>query len=169
MKKVLLLLLIMTCTMNITAQVNPIQITKTVDKMTDKVYYSSSETLLVANEEKSKGFRVDFSIREKNNGDISLSNLIVTLAGLGSCNEDNTMIILFENDTKVKLTSWNKFNCKGTSYFSLSRIDKLALSTTPISKIRLTNGRGYKSYTGDLKDKNFFINLFLAIENKNTD
>jgi hypothetical protein len=38
--------------MNITAQVNPIQITKTVDEMTDKVYYISSETLLVANEEK---------------------------------------------------------------------------------------------------------------------
>jgi len=168
MKKVLLLLLVMICTMNIVAQENPIQIVETVDEMTDKIYYSSSETLLVANEEKSKGFRVDFSMTKKNNGDISLSDLIVTLAGLGSCNEDNTMIILFENDTKVKLTSWNKFNCKGTSYFNLSKLDKLALSTTPISKIRLTNGRGYKSYTGDLKDKNFFIDLFLAIEDRNT-
>jgi hypothetical protein len=153
--------------MNIAAQENPIQIIETVDEMTDKVYYSSSSTLLVANEEKSKGFRIDFSMKEKSNGDISLSNLIVTLAGLGSCNEDNTMIILFENDTKVKLSSWNKFNCKGTSYFSISRLDSLALSTTPISKIRLTNGRGYKSYTGDLEDKNFFINLFLAIEYRN--
>ena len=42
------------------------------------------------------------------------------------------------------------------------------LKTQPMSKIRMTNGRTYESYTGDVTDKNkrYFIQLFNAIENK---
>ena len=42
------------------------------------------------------------------------------------------------------------------------------LRTQPISKIRMTNGRTYDSYTGDVKekDKRYFIQLFYALDNK---
>jgi hypothetical protein len=44
------------------------------------------------------------------------------------------------------------------------------LKTVPISKIRMTNGRTYHSYTGEVKDKDkrYFIDLFNAIDSKVT-
>jgi hypothetical protein len=41
------------------------------------------------------------------------------------------------------------------------------LRTQTLSKIRMTNGRTYDSYTGDVKqkDKRYFIQLFYALDN----
>jgi hypothetical protein len=134
-------------------------INETKDDMTDKVSYSISEGLICANIEQSIGFRIDPVIQVKKDNKV-VENLIITMVGLENCNENNTLIILFENGDKITLTSWNKFNCKGTSYFSLipSTIEKL--KENEISKIRLTNGKSYKSFTSELTYKNYFIELF---------
>ena len=89
------------------------------DEMTDKTYYTVSEGLVCANEESTKGFRIDANVSVKNDSKV-IEDLIVKLVGLEKCNEKNVLIILFDNGEKVTLTSWNKFNCKGKAYFSLS-------------------------------------------------
>jgi hypothetical protein len=33
------------------------------------------------------------------------------------------VIFLFDDDTKITITSWNKFNCDGKAYFTLSEDD----------------------------------------------
>jgi hypothetical protein len=40
------------------------------------------------------------------------------------------------------------------------------LRTLPMSKIRMTNGRSFDSYTGDVKakDKRYFIQLLYALD-----
>jgi hypothetical protein len=109
-------------------------------------------------EDKSKGFRITpHFVTAK--GSLHLGNLIVTFAGLENCNENNKLIILFEGGEKLQLVSWNKFNCKGTAYFSVLPKYKKKLMTLPIEKVRITNGRSYKSYTNEIEYKNYFIDL----------
>ena len=138
-------------------------INETKDDMTDKVSYSISEGLVCANIEKTLGFRIDPNITIKKDKKV-VENLIITMVGLESCNENNTLIILFENGDKITLTSWNKFNCKGTSYFSLTPSTIEKLKDNEISKIRLTNGKSYKSFTSELTYKNYFIELISLLD-----
>lgn len=139
-------------------------INKEVDDMTGKASYAPSERLLCATPDQTLGFAIDPYIKNKNNK-LSISDLIITMVGLGSCNEKNTLIVLFDNEEKITLTSWNKFNCKGTAYFSLlSKTHLNKLKTLSIKKIRLTNGKGFKSYTSELEYKNYFIDLFKAVD-----
>jgi len=134
-------------------------IKETKDEMTDKVYYDLSEGLLCISEDKTLGFRIDPSITAKN-GIKEMKDLIITMAGLGKCNEKNTLIILYEGGEKTTLKSWNKFNCKATTYFALTPKNIEQLKTKTISKIRLTNGQSYKSYTDEIKYKSYFVELF---------
>jgi hypothetical protein len=136
------------------------------DEMTDEIYYTVSEGLVCANEESTIGFRIDANITIKNSSRV-IKNIIVKLVGLERCNEKNTLIILFDNGEKITLTSWNKFNCKGTAYFSLDSKTIEALKYNEISKIRITNGRSFKSYTNELKYKSYFIELFEALNKIN--
>lgn len=138
-------------------------INETKDDMTDKVSYSISEGLVCANIEQTLGFRIDPNITIKKDKKV-VENLIITMVGLESCNENNTLIILFENGDKITLTSWNKFNCKGTSYFSLTPSTIEKLKDNEISKIRLTNGKSYKSFTSELTYKNYFIELISLLD-----
>jgi len=138
-------------------------INETKDDMTDKVSYSISEGLVCANIEQTLGFRIDPNVSIKKDKKV-VENLIITMVGLESCNENNTLIILFENGDKITLTSWNKFNCKGTSYFSLTPSTIEKLKDNEISKIRLTNGKSYKSFTSELTYKNYFIELISLLD-----
>lgn len=80
--------------------------------------------------------------------------------------ENDEIIILFESGEKITKTSWNR--CYGEAYFNMNEKEIQLLRTQPISKIRMTNGRTYDSYTGDVqeKDKRYFIQLFYALDNK---
>ena len=159
MKKVILSIAIMATVVSSYGQVT---ITETKDEMTDKVTYVA-DGLLCANADQSIGFRIDPNITVKN--DVKeANNIIISMAGLGSCNEKNTMIILFENGDKINLASWGKFNCKSYCYFALSKAHIKLLSTVEISKIRLTNGESYKSHTSEIEHKKYFIELFEALK-----
>jgi hypothetical protein len=58
---------------------------------------------------------VDFvRIKPKINGFI-LKNI-----GIGNCDENDSLIFLFEDDTKLEISMWNKFNCESKAYFNLT-------------------------------------------------
>jgi hypothetical protein len=134
------------------------------DEMSNKTYVYPNRTFVVANESSTKGFKVDVFIKEN----LTISSVMTIMVGLGGCNENDEIIILFENGEKITKRSWKKFNCDGESYFDLTNSELQMLRTLPLSKIRLTNGRTFDSYTGDVKekDKRYFIQLLYALDNK---
>jgi hypothetical protein len=136
---------------------------KSTDEMSDKTYIYTNRDFVVSNESKTKGFRIGTYIKK----DMTFQMITVTMVGIGSCNEKDEIIILFENGEKITKKSWKEFNCKGEAYFNLNDSEIDLLRTQSISKIRMTNGRTYDSYTGDLleKDKRYFIQLFYCLDN----
>jgi len=155
MKKLTLTVIALTLTLITNAQM----IEKVVDDMTDKTNYYSTINLIVANESKTEGVTIVPSIRNKN-GKLTANSLICSIVGLGVCNESNKMIIMFDDETKFTLTSWNKFNCKGNAYFDLDESQVQELATKPIKKIRFTNGKSYESVTNTPSRNDYFINFY---------
>lgn len=141
-----------------------VYVVKETDTMSGETYVYGSRAFIVANDEGEIGFIVDTYIKD----DLSLGMITVTMVGIGNCNENDEIIILFENGEKIIKKSWKKFNCDGEAYFNMNEKEIQLLRTQPISKIRMTNGRTYDSYTGVVKekDKRYFIQLFYALDNK---
>ena len=65
------------------------------------------------------------------------------MVGIGTCNEKDEIIILFENGQKITKISWKGFNCEGKAYFNMTEEDIELLRTCPLSKIRMTNGKSF--------------------------
>jgi hypothetical protein len=145
-------------------QTDSIHVVKHTDAMSGTIYTFASRDFVCSNETKTIGFKVTPIL----NNDLNFEWVFVTMIGIGGCNEKDEIIILFENGEKIIKKSAHKFNCKGAAYFNMSDSDIRLLKTQPMSKIRMTNGRTYESFTGDVSDKNkrYFIQLFNAIENK---
>jgi len=140
-----------------------VYIMKETDSMSGKNYIYGNRSLIVANDVGKVGFRVETYIRDN----MSFGFIMVTMVGIGTCNENDEIIILFENGEKITKKSWKKFNCNGEAYFNLTDKEIDLLKKIPMSKIRMSNGRSYDSYTGDVKtkDKRYFIQLFYALDN----
>jgi hypothetical protein len=157
---------LMMCFMTITlfAQPDSVYVIKSSDAMSGKTYIYGSKNFVVTNETKDKGFIVDTYI----NDNLSLQMITVVMVGIGSCNENDEIIILFENGEKIVKKSWKSFNCDGEAYFNINELEMKLLRTLPMAKIRMTNGRSFDSYTGDViaKDKRYFIQLLYALDNK---
>jgi len=139
---------------------------KQTDAMTEKTYVFGSRRIICSDESGDIGFIISTHIDYKK---MKFEMITAQMVGIGTCNEKDYIIILFENGEKVTLLSWNEFNCKGIAYFNL--FDKRAielLRTQPMSKIRMTNGRSNESYTSDVKvgDKRYFMQIFYALDNK---
>lgn len=143
-----------------------ITIEKEVDEMTDEVNYVASERFYVANEAKTLGFAIDVMLGVKD-GIMYSKGWIVTTADLGGCNEDNEMIILFEDGSKITLESFNKFNCDEVAFFILSLEQEVFIANKRIKKIRFKNGFSYETYTNEVDYPNYFIELYNAIEVQN--
>lgn len=141
-----------------------VYLVKKTDEMSGETYVYGNRAFIVANDAGKIGFRIDTYIEN----DLSFSVIIVTMVGIGNCNENDEIIILFENGEKITKKSWKKFNCEGEAYFNMNEKEIQLLRTQPISKIRMTNGRTYDSYTGDVKekDKRYFIQLLYSLDNK---
>jgi hypothetical protein len=161
MKKLLLNFALLISLSTFSQTTNPFVIEHCKDKMTDKEYYFSVRRLICANTEKTKGFIItpDFIMQKgvlKNNG------FMCKNVNIGSCDEDDVLIILFDDDTKITLKSWNKFNCEGNAYFKISDDEFIKLSTKQVNTIRFTNGRSYESLTVTMKEeqKDYFINAY---------
>lgn len=158
------LILTIAVILSVSAKAQEVFIEKTVDEMSDKVYYLLNKDIVMANEEKTKGIRMEAFLKEQD-GKVIVSMLSVTMVNIGTCCENNELIILFDDDTKIKLKSWNKFNCKGNAWFFLQDEDVQSLSTKKIKKVRVTNGSSFESFTADPKetDKEYYINVFKAV------
>ena len=144
----------------INAQEKPFVIEHTVDKMTKKEYYLSTEKLIIANKEKNKGFSMTPNFKFED-GKILLQALIVKSFVGSSCVENNTLYILLENEKVITLKSWNKFNCDATSYFDFTKEDLQLLSESKAKAIRFVNGRDYAQFENapDADQKDFFVRI----------
>ena len=141
-----------------------VYVVKEVDVMSNKTHIYGSRNFVCANESQKIGFIVSTHINSDN---VSFSMITATMVGIGGCNENDEIIILFDSGEKIIKKSWKKFNCNGETYFNMTEKEIQLLRTQTLSKIRMTNGRTYDSYTGDVKqkDKRYFIQLFYALDN----
>jgi hypothetical protein len=161
MKKLLLNLVLLVSLSAFSQTTTPFVIEHCKDKMTDKEYYFAEKKIICANAEKTKGFTISPNFKAKN-GALVNAGFMCKNVNIGSCDENDSLIFLFEDETKMTLTSWNKFNCEGNAYFEFSDDDLKQLSTKKINAIRFSNGRSYESLTYTLKDveKDFFIRVY---------
>ncbi len=83
------------------------------------------------------------------NNKIKISTLIFQIydSRITCLDENNTLDIIFEDDSKVKLVSWNKFNCEGLSYFDLSKKHIDDFKNKKLKAIRYTDVRNFNKIT----------------------
>lgn len=141
------------------------------DKLDDKEYLQCNWNLLALKSPKT-GFwvKLDFS----KDGDSKLwkyEGLTAMASGLGTCHENDYLLILFDDGTKLRTDMWNKFNCEGDIYLDWDKELETALRTKPIKIVRLTNGRSFDSYEKEYtkaEDKNYFITFFKKLDEFNS-
>lgn len=162
MKKLASTILLFMACFNSFAQSDSVIIYKSIDDMSDKVYFIPSIKMIVSNSDKTKGFSITPSI----NSDFKFSGITLKNVGIGSCNEKNELIILFEDSVKITVKSWNDFNCKATSYFEFDKEKQEKLKSKKILKIKFTNGRTFDSFSEKVNQQDYFIQLFNLIDLK---
>jgi hypothetical protein len=150
---------------NVFSQKDSVYIQKSVDDMSEKSTYYPSTDVVLSNEGKTKGIRLSVFIDEKD-GELSVGNLSLKMIGIGSCVEKNEMIIMFEDSSKITLTSWNKFNCKGDAWFDITNDEADKLATLKVKKIKITNGYTFDSFTKAMSRPDYFRQIFYAIKMK---
>lgn len=166
LKTIMTCLILAVTTSTSFSQKDSVYISKISDDMEDKTYYFPSRKMICAKEDKKTGFSLSAFLQYKGD-EITISELKVVMVNIGSCNEKDELIFLFEDDTKINLKSWNDFICKGDSWFMLSKSDREKLSTLKIKKIKVQNGRTFESYTHELtENQDYFVQLFYAAKNK---
>ena len=145
----------------------PYVIEHCIDKMTDREYFLSSKNFVGANAQKTEGFAITPAFKNLD-GKMVQNGLIIKNIGIGNCDEKDDLIFLFVDDTKIQITSWNKFNCEGRAYFNLTDSELDLLKTKNISAIRFNNGYTNNSLTYSLKkeEQGFFINVYTNNEVK---
>jgi len=161
MKKLLLNLVLLISLSAFSQTSTPYVIEHCKDKMTDKEYYFAQRKMICANPEKTKGFTITPNFKADKGG-MKNGGFMCKNVNIGSCDENDSLIILFEDDTKITLTAWNKFNCEGNAYFDFSESQLKDLSTKKVNTIRFSNGRSYESLTVTLKEdqKDYFVRAY---------
>ena len=164
-KSVITLVAILSFFTTLTAQ--KVYIKKISDPMEDAPFYLLINDIVLSNGSKTKGARMDAFIDDKNDG-LIVGDVSVRMVNIGGCVENNELVILFEDTTKITLVSWNKFNCDGNAWFHVSEDEALKLSTLKMKKIKITNGVTYDSFTSDIKpaDADYYIQVYNAVKNK---
>jgi hypothetical protein len=145
-------------------------IVKDCDDMTDKCSYYPRHNLIVASEDKKVGFTMDLRLVEKA-GQLSVADLMVLSVNIGTCNENDKLILMLSDSTKLSLVSWNKFNCEGNAWFNMKESDVNRLASNKVIKAYFQNGRTYDSFTKEIEgeDQNYFIKIIADCkENKFT-
>lgn len=156
MKKIIILLLVAIPFMSLSQE----GIIKDCDDMTDKCIYYPRQKMAVANEEKTTGFTMTTLISNEN-GRLAVTDIMVQSVNIGNCNENDKLIIMLDDSTKISLNSWNKFNCEGNAWFSLKQSEIDRLGSHKMIKAYFQNGRSYESFSNAvlLEDQNYFLNI----------
>lgn len=131
------------------------------DKMTDKEYYFAEKKLICANDSKTKGFTITPSFKAEGSGMVN-NGFLCKNVNIGNCDENDTLILLFEDGNKETLNAWNKFNCEGNAYFDFTDDQLQLLKTKKVSAIRFSNGRTYDTLTYTMKptEQDYFIRVY---------
>jgi hypothetical protein len=167
MKKIIFTLCLMSSMLSANSQVqesDSVIIWRSQDEFTKDVYYFPSQKIVAKDFAKNRGFSVEPYIDSQ----FMLKHLIVKMANMGNCVENNEIFFLFNDGSSLSLKSWNKFNCDGDAYFNLSKKDIDALSNKPISKIRVMNGRTFDNMTYELdeNERHYFISIIKLVKSK---
>lgn len=164
MKNLKLIIFFFFCVNFSFAQNDSLYVIKQLDTMSDKTYIFPNRNIYVYDQNYNLGFII-YPFIEK---DLTISNILVLMFGLGQCNENNELIILFDNEEKIIKKSWRKYNCNAETYFEFNEYDLNLIKNVPMKKIRLTNGITFANFTGEvsLTDKSYFIKLFQLLDNK---
>lgn len=146
------------------SQKDSIYIIKRVDDMTDKTTYYPSRKLVISDSLKTKGFAITPDLGK----DLQLKGLMVKLIKIGSCNEKDELIFMFEDSTKIKLISFAAFNCDGDAFYDFSKKDLEKLKTLKVIKAKIINGKSYDSYTNEIPafNQNYFMQVIYACDTK---
>ena len=106
----------------------------------------------------------------KKKGKWVYSYVLVGMIGIGSCHENSTALILFEDGSKATVSQFGDFSCDTYLGFDIGeKLAKLARQS-PIKAVRAKNGRSYESFTYMPKnddERNFFIRVFNAVDELN--
>lgn len=166
--KLLLPLLLLLCS-NAFAQ--KLTIKKEIDKIDDSEHYVASRSLKLISPTK-KWFSIDPILAKNDSNKIECTGLYITYSGIGACNENDVMDILFTDGKKHKIKAYNQFHCANSSAFFVDKtmgdcLTEISLLNKPIKSIRFTNGKTYDNLTVDLplKDQGYFMELNLALKN----
>ena len=161
MKKTILLVTALLSFSAYSQTTKPYLIEHCIDKMTDREYFLSTKNFVGANTQKTQGFVITPAFKSVN-GKMVQNGFILKNIGIGNCDENDSLIFLFEDDTKLEISMWNKFNCESKAYFNLSDNELELLKTKNITAIRFNNGYSYNSLTYNLKkeEQGFFINVY---------
>ena len=152
---------------NSTSSTNPVELIYEKDEFTDKEYLWTKNALLVTQDGK-KGFKF-YLYFEKENDKWNYAG-VDGISTVGNCFENDKIYILFQDGSKLEMTSWRKFNCDGNIGFDLYGKFKDQL-TKPIKGIKFQNGRTFESFEKiftNSNDKNYFINAFKALDEYNS-
>jgi hypothetical protein len=150
MKKLLFTLVLLISISAFSQKATPFIIEHCKDAMTDVEYLFSQKKLICANASKTQGFTITPKLKSEE-GSIILSGLMCENVNIGNCDENDKLIFLFEDNTKITLISFNKFNCKGNAYFDFENGQLSELSTKKIKDIRFSNGYSFESLTVSLR------------------
>lgn len=76
------------------------------------------------------------------------------------CIENSELSIIFEDDERIDMLSFNKFNCKGLALFMVADKHRLKLDNVPIKAIRFKNG-----YNGKSTQQRVYSDYFIQLNN----
>jgi hypothetical protein len=161
MKKTILSMVMLTTFSAFSQTSVPFKIEHCKDNMTDKEYYFAEKKLICSNDAKTKGFTITPNFKAKAGG-FDNSGFICKNVNIGSCDENDTLIFLFDDGSKITLSMWNKFNCEGKVYVDFSSDQLALLKTKKVGAIRFSNGRTYDTltYTMQSTEQDYFINVY---------
>jgi hypothetical protein len=147
-------------------QTDSIYVSESKDEMTGKISYSLSRKLIL--EDGKDNVEISLFVEKANNK--FYQDGLGAIIDIGSqCVDDNEIIVLFDDESKMTINSWNDFNCDGYGFFRLTTNQCELLSTKKIKKIRVENGQNSETMTVELeKNKDYFVQSFYAINNMKT-
>lgn len=139
--------------------------------MDDSERYVASRSLKLVSPTK-KWFTIDPILTKNDSNKIECTGLYITYFGIGKCNENDVMDILFTDGKKIKIKAYNQFHCANSSAFFIDKSNSLGETLTdisvlnkPIKTIRYMNGKTYDNLTVDLplKEQGYFMELQSAL------
>jgi hypothetical protein len=160
MKKILSIFALFSCLSSFSQA--DLHIIEDCTDLSGKCYIYASHTFVIANAEKNKGFKIDADFRRnKDTQALEVTGFLCKLVNIGTCSEKNELILLFEDDSKFTIYSWNKWNCDGDAWYYLSKSQVETLATKKLVKAQMKNGYSFESYMNnvDAENQDYFIRL----------